>query len=1137
MGLKKFFLPLLLVLIFCSQPAFAYQIIDNCVVEENQNYKLTACPAVAYSPTNKDFTQTFTLENKSDQNFLNNVWVAYKFDDPIVTGSVERFRPATFDYVTHTEQCPSDANTLVRLNSFQSNVNPHYGECYYNYKDANGMDVNRFVFKKQFYDYSQPNRTIDYFVWETTQTQRWNNVNSLFDFKRHSNAAVYYTNTAASFSSGHTETWKLNYTPDPSTQNKKWELAIYSDADKECIFTNSCSKLLWLDPWWEQGLDWNYKMKFDLDSYAGSEAITNFGLLLDVNSEQTSFWDNVKNDGSDVRVLNCAEDTLLNYGFEDFNTVTEQAYIWADVNFSSSSDCVYLYWGNSSASAVDDITSAFPTQKYGAAWLFSKYFGVLQDATSNNNDLTVATGTPIIQLTGGLPGSATDDINLNNYYSIGGLAGMNLGNQSRTLIQAIKKDQAYNGIDPNSNFGVGIGTGSAAKTFNLGMQNATTSFIGFSNDITCGDNILDGDWHVQAANFAGNDINKLTVYVEGLACGSAKYNLFTTTSSPSIGRLNYTTEGQKNDIDSVFWIDENITADEVLAWNQNLQGTLGTWNSPVRTPGLFASFTQTPPAPYGFDPELGINSVTIDFNDTTIYVSGISRASSEWDINGVSVSTDQNLSHTFTAIGDYNVALFVTSNDGNVSQASNIVSIQTAAQGVDINYSWKANSATLDVNYGVTTSGIINYVVWGFPNDQNQSGLMVSKSYREGDTRNVCAIVNTTGDVNKIVCETFYNTRLISQVPIDITNLNLLTPYTATLSINPIQSYSGISVDQNFWFFYQSPDFNQYNLTVDANLSFYVSNYLIATNTTDLNQTIQPYMIPVTDGISVVFTTKDTLTNDIVPTVLLKFNRNISGVGNVLVQSGVTDDLGRISLAFIPDLDHNFSVEYPFETILKTGIYRPVTADATDGITVLIPTGTITGDQNAFGGIDINFLQNIVTVKANNTVDLNQVVVSTRAISSITISVDYNGTNLYSDTNSGAVATGGIFGQNVNVLGLNRSVPLIITYSIVFVDGGTVTITKGVSIATGTGLYEAFVNSKNDLGDTGGTMILIAFVLAILLGAFHHLMPSSAESGITFIIAAAIIGFLSFVGWVDGVSWVVATIAAGAAYMIRRIPQ
>lgn len=553
-------------------------------------------------------------------------------------------------------------------------------------------------------------------------------------------------------------------------------------------------------------------------------------------------------------------------------------------------------------------------------------------------------------------------------------------------------------------------------------------------------------------------------------------------------------------------------------------------NVTVRT--LSPQFTYTPSPPL-LDLENGVSLVNVDFNSISLFSFSIS--SWLWKVNNVQQSTDQNFRYVFTVAGDYNVSLRIVDANSNSRQEDKNVTVGTAPQGLDINFSYLATAPTLDVNYGVTSTSTVNYFVWGFPNDQNQTGRYATFKYRTGDTRKVCVIANGSGDVNRLYCETFYDTRVILKIPKNIVTLDNITPFSPSVNIIPAQSYSNVSLDQNFWFIYQS-DFNGYNLIVDTNTGFYISTYAINLGTTDLNKTIQPYIVPVASGIEVIFTSKDSLTGQVIPRTQIDFSRNISTVGNVLVQSGITDSTGRITLSFIPNIDHNFSKYYPLGTLIQTGTYTPVTLDATDGIILTVPS-TITVDTNALGNADINFLQTTqVSVKSNGTVDLNQIVTSNRIITSINIKIDHNGTTLYNDTNSGAVASGGVFNQNISVAGLDRTLPLVIIYTITFSGGATQTISQALTIVDSTSntLQDTFAGAKDDLGGLGGTMFLAAIIIAILLGALHYTIPQFDNSH-SFLIASVILLFLSLIGWVGFVDWILGSILGGALYAIRRI--
>ncbi len=491
----------------------------------------------------------------------------------------------------------------------------------------------------------------------------------------------------------------------------------------------------------------------------------------------------------------------------------------------------------------------------------------------------------------------------------------------------------------------------------------------------------------------------------------------------------------------------------------------------------------------------------------------------------------------------FNDSLIVQGTDSErtfTSQNDQNILLRSSAQDIDINFSFNPEAGLADVNFGVTVGGgtsTINFAVWGFPNDNNLSGLVVNQQYRVGDDREVCVVVNTEGDVNKVACESFFTTRVIAKIPLDISDVTELTPFDVSVNVVPSQSFTGVSVDQNFWFFYQGLDVNTFNMVTDANVDFQVATNLILLNGFDLNQTIQPYMSAVADGgISVIFTAKDSITDDIIPGLIIFFSRTVTTVGNTLVQSGVTDSFGRLSLSFIPSIDHNFTAEFPIGTIIKTGTYVPETIDATNGVTLLVPSGALITDANAVGGVDVNFLQVNARVKSDGEVDLNQLVTSDRNINSVTITVDHNSVNLFTDVNVTGVANGGFFSQSIDVNGLSRLIPLIVTVSILFTDGNTFITSRGITIVDTPGLTESLVAARAELGETAGTMILLAFIVAIILGFYHLYYPSpTGDTSSSFILVAVIFSLATVVGWVDGISWVFATLAGGAVYFLQRV--
>lgn len=1094
---------LLTLIVLLSGNVFAWVIEGNCVVEDNPKFRLEVCPYTSSSPVGAN-EQTFTLTNKTGFDLEDNVYVVYKFGEPLESGSVARWIPASYGWDSYTDYCLLQADYFFELNVFPEDRNPHWGECWETIDVNEYYDYNSYYFQRQFRDYSGPEREVYYDVNTLLSGNRWMDSSHIVSHQVDGGEHYYFTTTPTTLLSGKSKTWKISYTPSAFDTSKKWELGIYSDDSPYCIFDDTCNHIAWLDPWWNN----DFQFRNQITVVAGTEI--NNTMTLDLNGLDTTDSARYENDCNDLRIV--YQDAVdLNRIVIDCRSTNTKVFWKAQATIASgaTSTDYEIYHGNLSATAPSvDMNNVglwgdrFEGGAVDGSWTKSgsdQHFDINgEQAIEAETSLTMrTTGNSVLKY---------------NYGAIH--AGTNID----ILLWLL--DDATDTV------------GIAFFPQILNPTGLSDLRIAIQTDInTEGYSIYDGTWQQIATP-------RTTAWHE------IRIEYFDTNSNSSIfiddanvfggGGFKIETALQLETI-KTGTSDLNVFFDSFLIRTHVDNKPAVTFAADETISSVIADFNTSPASPYILDSDSGITSITLDFNDTSTFRFGDSYASTVWDENGVQFSTDQNTSRTYSAVADFNITQIVTSTDGNVSQHEEIISITTNPQDLDINIvAFNATAATVDVNYGVTSVGTINYAVWGFPNDQNQAGLIAEKTYREGDVREVCVVVNGAGDVNKLRCENFFTTHVIAKVPKNITNLGLITPFDVSVDSVPAQAFSGVSVDQNFWFFYQNLDSNTHNLIVDANVEFFLSTYFIGLNGVDLNQTIQPYVVPVTDGINVIFTAKDSLTNDTVQGVVIDFSRNVSTDGIVLVESGVTDDLGRISLPFIAGIDHNFTLQFPFGTILKTGTYIPQSIDATNGIGISVPSVSLF-DVNAVGVTDVNFLQS--QVDPASPVDLNVIVTSVREIASATATVDWNGVQQATDSNSDC-ATGCSFGFSIDVAGFDERIPLIVTIDLNYVDGGTFQLTKAVTISrTRFDLFESFTTAKtNDLGGVGGTMVLAALIISLILGIIHFSFPV-VDNSHSFVIAATILLFLSFVGWIDGVTWILATIAGGAIYFSRRVDK
>ncbi len=110
--------------------------------------------------------------------------------------------------------------------------------------------------------------------------------------------------------------------------------------------------------WWDG--KWKYRKKIVMDTTPQGadvkEALTDVPILVRLHSGNFAFA-NAKNDGSDIRLVASDDKTPLKYHIERYDPAAEMVLIWVKVprlQAATNQDFVWLYYGNSSASAAQD---------------------------------------------------------------------------------------------------------------------------------------------------------------------------------------------------------------------------------------------------------------------------------------------------------------------------------------------------------------------------------------------------------------------------------------------------------------------------------------------------------------------------------------------------------------------------------------------------------------------------------------------------------------------------------------------------------------------------------------------------------------------------------------------------------------
>jgi len=153
--------------------------------------------------------------------------------------------------------------------------------------------------------------------------------------------------------------------------------------------------------WWDA--NWAARKKLTFDNSGCSENLTNVPVA--VSLDDTNFdFSKAQADGDDVRFIDADDTTELDYFWEVWDSANETAIAWVEVpqiDAGSTTDSIYLYWGNNAASNAEDMNGVYTANTTLASTYASSNSTFLTDATAYGNDGTI-TGAAWAQLSSGL---------------------------------------------------------------------------------------------------------------------------------------------------------------------------------------------------------------------------------------------------------------------------------------------------------------------------------------------------------------------------------------------------------------------------------------------------------------------------------------------------------------------------------------------------------------------------------------------------------------------------------------------------------------------------------------------------------------------------------------------------------------
>ncbi|MBP9690988.1 DUF2341 domain-containing protein [Candidatus Woesebacteria bacterium] len=163
------------------------------------------------------------------------------------------------------------------------------------------------------------------------------------------------------------------------------------------------------DTWWNNA--YGYRKILTFNNSAQAENLTDFPVLVKLTASNFDF-SKTQSAGQDIRFLDSDNSTELSYEIEKWDSSAQQALIWVkvpQVDASSASDYIYLYYGNPSDSDGQAITSVW-NSNYKAVWHLgedpSATAPQMNDSTSGGSHATSqGTMTSSSQISGQIDGS------------------------------------------------------------------------------------------------------------------------------------------------------------------------------------------------------------------------------------------------------------------------------------------------------------------------------------------------------------------------------------------------------------------------------------------------------------------------------------------------------------------------------------------------------------------------------------------------------------------------------------------------------------------------------------------------------------------------------------------------------------
>lgn len=132
----------------------------------------------------------------------------------------------------------------------------------------------------------------------------------------------------------------------------------YTFDNTKIEFVGGAATLKQTSSWYNSS--WTYRQLITLEN-TGARSVTNYAVKIQLSADVPGFWSLIESDGRSLRFTDSDGTTLLSSYDQSFDTGTQTATIWVKIPTlaARTTQNIYMYYGNSSATSVSAINNVF----------------------------------------------------------------------------------------------------------------------------------------------------------------------------------------------------------------------------------------------------------------------------------------------------------------------------------------------------------------------------------------------------------------------------------------------------------------------------------------------------------------------------------------------------------------------------------------------------------------------------------------------------------------------------------------------------------------------------------------------------------------------------------------------------------